>query len=212
MTVSKTCRVFVRFDRDSPVWGTVEASFRRPGFDTTGSRPVVCVNWYEAQQYATWLQRRTGKPYRLLTESEWEYAARAGTQTRYSFGDDETQLCAYAQFADLGSRFDWGDACRSAIAAYGTVPVGSFRPNPWGLFDMHGNAWEWVQDCWTPNASEIPTNGSAFTRLSGCEEAVIRGGSFASGSHRVRSATRGPAPVAVHNYNNGFRVALPLND
>jgi formylglycine-generating enzyme required for sulfatase activity len=212
MTVSNTCRVIVGFDRDEPVWGPAEASFRRAGFDTTGSHPVVCVSWYEAQAYATWLQRRTGRPYRLATESEWEYAARAGTNTRYSFGNDETELCAYARFADLGSKFGWRDACRSKTVAYGTVPVGSLRPNPWGIFDMHGNAWEWVQDCWTPNAAEIPTNGSAFTRLNGCEEAVIRGGSFASGSRRVRSASRSPAPTAVHNYNDGLRVALSLGD
>jgi formylglycine-generating enzyme required for sulfatase activity len=211
MTVSNTCRVMVEVDRDKPLWGTEEASFRHPGFDTAGSHPVVCVSWYEAQAYATWLQRRTGRPYRLLTESEWEYAARAGTQTRYSFGDDETQLCAYARFADLGSRFGWHDACRGASPAYGTVPVGSLKPNSWGLFDMHGNAWEWVQDCWTPNAADIPVDGSAFTRRNGCEEAVIRGGSFASPSRKVRSATRGPSPTSVHNYNNGFRVALSLD-
>jgi len=80
------------------------------------------------------------------------------------------------------------------------------------LYDTTGNAAEWVQDCWTPNAADIPTNGSAFTRLNGCEEAVIRGGSFASGSRRVRSATRTPASTAVHNYNDGFRVALSLDD
>jgi formylglycine-generating enzyme required for sulfatase activity len=213
MTVSDRCRLIVGSDRDDLVWGEEEAtSFRHPGFDTAASHPAVCVSWYEAQAYATWLQRRTGRPYRLLTESEWEYAARAGTNTRYSFGDDETELCAYARFADLASRFGWHDACRSKTVAYGTVPVGSLRPNTWGIFDMHGNAWEWVQDCWTPNAADIPTNGSAFTRLNGCEEAVIRGGSFASGSRRVRSATRAPASTAVHNYNDGFRVALSLDD
>jgi formylglycine-generating enzyme required for sulfatase activity len=212
MTVSDLCRVIVGLDRDQPVWGEAQGSFRRPGFDTAGSHPVVCVNWYEAQSYATWLQRRTGRPYRLPTESEWEYAARAGTNTRYSFGDDETKLCAYARFADLGSQFGWHDACRGETAAYGTVPVGSLRPNPWGIFDVHGNAWEWVEDCWTPNPSEIPTDGSAFVRSNDCEEAVIRGGSFASGSRRVRSATRAVAPIAVHNYNDGFRVALSLAD
>ena len=211
-TVSDQCRVIVAFDRDEPVWDAAEASFRHPGFDTAGSHPAVCVSWYDAQAYANWLQRRTGRPYRLLTESEWEYAARAGTTTRYSFGDDETKLCAYARFADLGSRFGWHDGCRSETIAYGTTPVGSLRPNPWGIFDMHGNAWEWVQDCWTPNAAQIPTNGSAFMRPNGCEEAVIRGGSFASGSRRVRSATRAAAPTARHNYNDGFRVALPLGD
>ncbi|MFI5461407.1 MAG: SUMF1/EgtB/PvdO family nonheme iron enzyme [Isosphaerales bacterium] len=212
MTVGSHCRVIVGFDRDSPVWGDAEASFRRPGFDTAGPHPVVCVNWYDAQAYAAWLQRRTGKPYRLPTESEWEYAARAGTSTRYSFGDDETELCAYARFADLSSQFGWHDACRSETVAYGTVPVGSLRPNPWGIFDVHGNAWEWVEDCWTPTPSDIPTNGSAFVRSKSCEEAVIRGGSFASGSRRVRSATRAPAPTAVRNYNDGIRVALSLGD
>jgi len=211
-TVSNLCRVIVGLDRDAPVWGEAEASFRRPGFDTAGSHPVVCVNWYDAQAYAAWLQRRTGKPYRLPAESEWEYAARAGTSTRYSFGDDETELCAYARFADLGSQFGWHDACRSETAAYGTVPVGSLRPNPWGIFDVHGNAWEWIEDCWTPTPSNIPTDGSAFVRPNGCEEAVIRGGSFASGSRRLRSATRAPAPTAVRNYNDGIRVALSLGD
>lgn len=210
MTVSNLCRVLAP-DTTDPVWELREASFHHPGFDTVGSQPVVCVSWHEAQAYAKWLQRRTGKSYRLPTEAEWEYAARAGTKTRYSFGDDEAMLCAYARFADLGSRFAWRNTCRSDIVADGLLSVGSLRPNPWGIYDMHGNAWEWVEDCWTPNASEIPTNGSASTQLTGCD-GVIRGGSFASGSRRVRSAMRDRAPTATHNYNIGFRVALPLPD
>lgn len=210
LAVSNTCNEIVAFDRSTGMWGPPEMSFRQPGFDVSGSQPVVCVSWHEAQAYAAWLRRRTGKPYRLPTEAEWEYAARAGTSTRYSFGSDETQLCAYARFADLGSRFGWHDACRSGIAAYGPLPVGSLKPNPWGLFDMHGNAWEWVEDCWTPNASEIPTDGSAFARPDGCEMGVVRGGSFAAGSKRVRSAMRSPVPAGARHYNNGFRVALGL--
>jgi len=212
MSVSDLCHVIVAFDRVNGIWGPPEASFRRPGFDTVGSQPVVCISWHDAQAYASWLQRRTGKAYRLPTEAEWEYAARAGTKTRYSFGDDETTLCAYAKFADLGSPFKWHDACRSELPAYGPAPVGSLKPNPWGIFDMHGNVWKWVQDCWTPNALEIPTDGSASTRLKGCEVGVIRGGSFASGSRRVRSAMRVAAPTALHNSNIGFRVALSLSD
>jgi formylglycine-generating enzyme required for sulfatase activity len=105
-----------------------------------------------------------------------------------------------------------GRRCRSDTVSYGPLPVGSLKPNAWGIFDMHGNAWEWVEDCWTPNASEIPTDGSAFSRPGGCEVGVIRGGSFAAASRRVRSAMRAPVPTAFHNYNNGFRVALSLSD
>ena len=201
----------MEFDR-APIWGPPEASFRQPGFDVVGSQPVVCVNWHEARAYVAWLQRRTGKPYRLPTEAEWEYAARAGTRTSYSYGDDETGLCAYARFADLSSQFGWHDACRSDTVAVGPLPVGSLKPNPWGLFDMHGNVWEWVEDCWTPIASEIPVDGSAFTHPGDCETGVVRGGSFAAGSRRVRSAIRQPMPTARRNYNNGLRVALSLDD
>jgi formylglycine-generating enzyme required for sulfatase activity len=89
--------------------------------------------------------------YRLPTEAEWEYAARAGTRTAYSFGNDAAEPWAYAKFADLASPFGWHGGCRSSIATYGTIPVGSLNSSPWGLYDMHGNAWEWVEDCWTPN-------------------------------------------------------------
>jgi formylglycine-generating enzyme required for sulfatase activity/DNA-binding winged helix-turn-helix (wHTH) protein len=211
MTVGSLCRVIVAFDRTSAIWGPPAASFRQPGFDVVGSQPVVCVSWHEAQAYVAWLWRRTGKPYRLPTEAEWEYAARAGTTSRYSFGSDETALCAYARFADLGSRFGWHDACRSDIITYGPVPVGSLKANPWGIFDMHGNAWEWVEDCWTPNALKIPTDGSAFAGPGSCEVGVVRGGSFAGGSRRLRSATRAPVQTAKHSYNNGFRVVLSLD-
>src|SRR5215467_2180801 len=211
MTAGNLCRAIVVFDRTSLIWGPPEASFRQPGFDVVGSQPVVCVSWHEAQAYVAWLRRRTGKPYRLPTEAEWEYAARAGTTTRFSFGSDETALCAYARFADLGSRFGWHDACRSDITTYGPVPVGSLKANPWGIFDMHGNAWEWVEDCWTPNPLEIPTDGSAFVRPGNCEVGVVRGGSFAGGSRRARSATRAPVQTAKHSYNNGFRVVLALD-
>jgi formylglycine-generating enzyme required for sulfatase activity len=212
MTAGNSCREIVAFDRTPATWGPPEASFRNPGFEVSGSQPVVCISLLEAQAYVAWLRRRTGKPYRLPTEAEWEYAARAGTRTSYSFGDDDSDLCAYARFADLSSRFVWHDACRSGTTTDGPLPVGSLKPNAWGLFDMHGNAWEWVEDCWTSTASEIPLDGSAFVRPGNCEMGVIRGGSFAAGARRVRSAIRQSAPTAMHNYNNGFRVALALGD
>jgi formylglycine-generating enzyme required for sulfatase activity len=212
MTVGGSCHAIVKPEHSSPTWSGPDASLQHPGFDISGSDPAVCISWHEAQSYVAWLQRRTGKPYRLPTEAEWEYAARAGTTTRYSFGNDETELCAYARFADLGSEFGWGDGCRSEFDAAGPVPVGSLKPNPWGLFDMHGNVWEWAEDCWTPNPLEIPVDGSAFSRPGTCEVGVVRGGSFAAGSRRVRSAIRIPVRTAKHLYNTGLRVALPLDD
>ena len=213
MAVGDACRMIVRFDGGGPSpWGPPEASFRQPGFEVSGSQPVVCISWYDAQAYAAWLTRRTGKPYRLPTEAEWEYAARAGTSTIYSFGDDETALCSYARFADLGSGFEWRGGCRSDMIVHGPIPVGSLKPNRWGIFDMHGNAWEWVEDCWTPNVSDMPADGSAFSRPGGCEVGVMRGGSWAAPYTKLRSATRWPTRAASHYYHLGFRVALSLGD
>ena len=210
MTVGGSCQPIIDPSRAVATWGEPSVSMLSPGYDVTPSHPAVCISWHEAQAYVAWLQRRTGKPYRLPTETEWEYAARAGTSTRYSFGNDETSLCDYARFADLGSQFGWGDGCRSNAASYGTTPVGALKPNPWGLFDMHGNAWEWVEDCWTPNPQEMPIDGSAFSRPGSCEIGVIRGGSFAAGSRRVRSAVRAPVRTTKHFYHIGLRVALSL--
>jgi formylglycine-generating enzyme required for sulfatase activity len=206
----KLCRPVIGSNGRSFVSGPPESSFREPGFAVTGAHPAVCISWYEARAYVDWLSRRTGKPYRLPTEAEWEYAARAGTQTMYSFGNDETLLCAYARFADRGSPFPWGDACRSDITTYGPIPVGQLKPNPWGIFDMHGNAWEWVEDCWTPNASDIPADGSAFSAPGTCETRVNRGGGWAISANRQRSATRVRREPAFYENHVGFRVALSL--
>ena len=181
-----------RFDAKTARFAPAEGSFRQPGFDVTGSHPAVCVSWHEAQAYAAWLGRRTGKPYRLPSEAEWEYAARAGTTTSYSFGDDESRLCEHARFADLGSQFPWRGGCRSEQTSYGPVQVGAFKPNAWGLFDMHGNAWEWAADCWTADPREIPSDASAFTRAGACETGVVRGGGWAAAYRKVRSAQRLP--------------------
>jgi formylglycine-generating enzyme required for sulfatase activity/DNA-binding winged helix-turn-helix (wHTH) protein len=213
-TVSKSsnpCRVVTRFDVDPLQWtGLPEASFRRPGFEVTGAHPAGCISWYDAQAYVAWLKRRTGKPYRLPTEAEWEYAARAGTTTRFGFGNDERLLCDYARFADLTSRYSWREACRGGIATEGPIPVGKLKPNAWGIFDMHGNVAEWVEDCWTPNWTEIPTDGSAYSRPGNCEMGVTRGGAWISNSRRLRAAYRSRAPTQLRAQVIGFRVALTL--
>jgi formylglycine-generating enzyme required for sulfatase activity len=207
VNVAGACR---KFDADAARFAPAEGSFRQPGFDVTGSHPVVCVSWHEAQAYAAWLGRRTGKPYRLPSEAEWEYAARAGTTTSYNFGDDEGRLCEHARFADLGSQFPWRGGCRSEQTSYGPVHVGAFKPNGWGFFDMHGNAWEWTADCWTADPSEIPSDASAFTRAGACETGVVRGGGWAAAYRRVRSAQRMPVPTTLRYYHMGLRVALTL--
>jgi formylglycine-generating enzyme required for sulfatase activity/DNA-binding winged helix-turn-helix (wHTH) protein len=208
LVVEDTCRrLNIKTGRfDLPT----EGSFRQPGFDVSASHPVVCVSWHDAQSYAAWLGRRTGKPYRLPSEAEWEYAARAGTTASYSFGSDEGQLCDYGRFADLASRFPWGAGCRSKLATHGPLPVGTLKPNPWGLFDMHGNTWEWVADCWRPDARETPTDGTPFPRPGGCEVGVLRGGSWVAGYRKLRSAQRLPVNAAKRHNHIGFRVALSL--
>jgi sulfatase modifying factor 1 len=211
LAAGNKCQVMVQLDGGKELWSRPQASFLQPGFEATGSHPVVCISGHEAQAYVAWLKRRTGKHYRLPTEAEWEFAARAGTSTSYSFGIDETELCAYARFADLSSPFGWRTGCRSGAPAYGPVQVGMLKPNAWGIADMHGNAWEWVEDCWTPDVRKLPIDGSAFAQPGGCEVGVIRGGSFASSPRSVRSAHRRPNTVAKHYQTVGFRVALTLN-
>jgi formylglycine-generating enzyme required for sulfatase activity/DNA-binding winged helix-turn-helix (wHTH) protein len=205
------CQVLVEHDGPRAIWSRPQTSFREPGFAVTGSHPAVCISGHDAQAYVAWLRRRTGRPYRLPTEAEWEYAARAGTTTAYSFSMDETELCVYARFSDLSSPFGWRGGCRGNMPAYGTTPVGTFKPNHWGLADMHGNAWEWVEDCWSPDVRKLPSDGSAYMRPDVCEIGVIRGGSFATGPRSVRTAHRRPSKVAGHFQTIGFRVALTLD-
>ena len=157
-----------------------------------GSRPVIKVSWDDIQLYLRWLGEVTGETYRLLSEAEWEYAARAGSQTASSFGDDEKELDRYAWFSENS-----GDK---------THPVGEKQPNAFGLHDMHGNVWEWTQDCWNWDYTNAPADGSAW--ISGdCSRRVVRGGSCANNPQILRSASRSGLTAAIRNYNVGFRVA-----
>lgn len=133
-----------------------------------------------------WLSRKTGRECRLLSESEWEYAARGGTRTRYSWGDSIGSN--NANYAGWGSKWD-------TIA---TSPVGSFQSNGFGLFDVHGNVWEWVEDCWSDSYEDAPKGE--------CKQRVLRGGSLVSGPRNLRSAARSWDPVEHRLVANGFRV------
>ena len=153
------------------------------------------MSWNDAQDFARRLSQKTGKQYRLPSEAEWEYAARAGSSTKWSFGDNESQLGEHAWFTSNSQNK--------------THPAAQKRPNAFGLYDMNGNVWEWTQDCWNANYSGAPANGSA--RESGdCGSRVLRGGSWSDFPTYLRSASRiGGTPVN-RNFGVGFRLARSL--
>ncbi len=166
-----------------------------------GSRPVINVSWDDAHSYLRWVSEKSVKTYRLLSEAEWEYAARAGTATAYSWGRDPGQ--ANANCDDCGSRWDIDWRKKQ------TAPRGSFRPNGFGLFDMHGSTWEWVEDCWNSDYAGAPPNGAARLTVS-CGERVLRGGSWSDRSGAMRSANRMRSYVHWRTSNYGFRLARTL--
>lgn len=179
----------------------------------TGRKPVINISWDEAKRYVEWLARMTGKPYRLLTEAEWEYAARAGSQTVYSFGNDERELCKHANFADLTLRkvapAGWvtSDACEDKQSV--TALVGSYSANAFGLHDMHGNVNEWTEDCYVDNYNGAPTDGSA-RQTSDCKLRVARGGSWGDEPQNLRAASRGRGTPDDRDNSLGFRVGRSL--
>ena len=204
------------------------ASWNHLGFMQDSTHPVVCISWKDAQDYVQWLGKKTGLIYRLLSEAEWEYAARAGTATVYSWGDSASH-----EYANYGA-----DTCCSSLAlgrdkwVYGTSPVGSFPSNKFGLYDMNGNVLQWMEDCFNYPYSIHPADGAAykdtiqlnitgeFSNLNGtssCSYHIIRGGNFNDPPRMIRSASRNfaPSPGAptLENYRNaaiGFRVARTL--
>jgi formylglycine-generating enzyme required for sulfatase activity len=164
-----------------------------------GNRPVINVSWDDVtKQYLPWLSRVTHKTYRLLTEAEWEYAARAGSWGKYPWGDEVRSNRANC------------DGCGSQWDKKQTAPVGSFEPNAFGLYDMQGNVWQWVEDCYHDNYDAAPADGSAWTE--NCKEdlRVLRGGSFMDIPTLIRSASRVRHNSGVQAGEIGFRVARTL--
>ena len=166
-----------------------------------GRRPVMRVSWEDARAYVQWLSRETGQRYRLLTEAEWEYVARARTTTSRYWGQSEAGQCRYANgedgFAPCPDGYEY------------TAPVGSFQPNAFGLYDVLGNVWEWTEDCWNGDYSGAPTNGSAW-QAGDCSLRVLRGGSWVE-PMALRSAVRGRDSAGRRDYLVGFRVARTIN-
>ncbi len=171
---------------------------------TRWTRPVECVSWEEAKEFCNRLTKRTGRKYRLPTEAEWEYACRAGTTTPFHFG--ETLITNTNDFANYKSDHPYGNDIASDYLSE-TTPVGHFRvPNNFGLYDMHGNVWEWCEDDWHYNYEKAPTNGSAWLSSNKNSEKVLRGGSYHSYPWFCRSAARNHKMRGYRNENYGFRV------
>jgi formylglycine-generating enzyme required for sulfatase activity len=194
------CRVFIGGE-----WKQADRDWRSPGFSQTDRHPVVCVNWNDAKTYVAWLSRTTGKAYRLLSEAEREYVARADTATPFWWGSAITPAQAnYDGAAEPykggGSRGEWRKA---------TVPVDSFASNPWGLYNVHGNVREWTGDCWSSKNSGNP--GDATARASGdCGSRVLRGAAWNRPPKNLRSANRSANQLNYRHNNTGFRVARTL--
>ena len=172
-----------------------------------GRRPVMGVNWDDAKAYVGWLSRKTGEEYRLLSESEWEYVARGGTETARYWGESESGQCRYANGLDASTNYDGRIGCDDGY--YGTAPVGRYEANGFGLRDVLGNILEWVEDCWNGSYAGAPTDGSAWE--SGyCDMRVVRGGSWRHLPRWLRSAFRARNSSGARGDHLGFRVARTL--
>jgi formylglycine-generating enzyme required for sulfatase activity len=170
-----------------------------------GNRPVIGVSWDDAKAYVAWLSRKTAKSYRLPSEAEWEYAARAGTTTPFSFG--ATITSEQANY-DGSTGYGTGPA---GVNRQRTTPVGSFPENAFGLHDLHGNVWEWVEDCWSDEyTAATPANGAPFLGAN-CEGRVMRGGSWEDYPGEVRAAARVGSNTDDQSWSDGFRVARSLD-
>ena len=179
---------------DSWDW-TAGRSWRNPGFSAGDDHPVTCVNWNDAQAYVEWLSAETGGHYRLPTEAEWEYAARAKSTTKYNWGND------------IGSNRANCDGCGSRWDDEQTAPVGSFPANAWGLHDIHGNVWEWVQDCGNIGYYDgAPSDGSAW-ESGDCDYRRLRGGGWYNDARHLRSAYSYGGLRAYRSHSVGFRLA-----
>ncbi len=191
-------------------WGE-GVSWIYPGFRQTDRDPVVCVNWEDAKAYVAWLSQETGETYRLPSEAEWEYAARAGVADRYFFGNSVSMLCKYGNGVDASSNFKWQNKkCKDGYGAR-TAPVGSFLPNKFGLYDTIGNVWEWLEDCWNDNYIGAPADGTSWN-TGDCSMRGTRGGSWLNDPRFLRSAHRNSLYYSYRKYNTGFRVVREIAD
>lgn len=183
----------------------LDADWADPGFQQTDMHPVVGVSWDDAQLYVQWLSAMTGQKYRLPSEAEWEYACRAGTHTAFSFGDAIT-----TEHANYDGNFTYNDGPKGEFR-HGTTKAGSFAPNLWGLFDMHGNVWEWVQDAVHENYEGAPADGSAWEEGGDPVRRILRGGAWLYQPRYLRAALRNGYSAVLANDVVGFRVVRVID-
>jgi formylglycine-generating enzyme required for sulfatase activity len=194
----------VTFDEWDACWADAGCGYRPSDAGWgRGRRPAIHVSWDDAQQYVAWLSHKTGKSYRLLSEAEREYVTRAGTTTPFWWGTSIT-----TQQANYDGNHTYGGGSKGEYRER-TVPVDSFRPNPWGLYQVHGNVWEWTADCWNDNHNGAPSDGSARTSLN-CSRRVKRGGSWYNDPRILRAAFRYPDTSGSRVHNLGLRVGRTL--
>ena len=186
-------------------------NWQNPGFPQNDNHPIVCTSWEDAKAYVAWLSSKTGKSYRLVSEAEWEYAARANTTTERYWGESPNQACSYANVRDSTMKSQMPamkDAFGCADGVAYTASIGSFKPNAFGLYDMIGNVWEWVEDCFDNNDDYYgaPSNGSAWSTEQ-CSGKRIRGGSWYSAADYTNAANRESESPDYRDSDMGFRVA-----
>jgi len=198
-----------------------ETTFRDPGFSQTGNHPVACVNWDEAQAYVDWLNTQTRGGYRLLTEVEWEYVARGGeANAAYPWGDDPAKGCPFANGLDQTAVATYKITDTSEYKDYdpltctdgwlNTTPVGSLKPNAFGVYDMIGNVSEWIEDCHAPSHDAVSEAGAPPVVEGACEKRIAKGGSWGTLGHNLRTAERFPYLPAHRDDSIGIRVAKTL--
>jgi len=192
-----------------------DKSWQAPGFEQNKNHPVVCVSWHTANAYVEWLNEQTSSgSYRLLTEGEWEYTARAGSSSVYWWGDDENEFCKFTNGVDQSAQLqfpNWERAAECDDEYVFTAPVGSYEsPNAYGVEDMVGNVWEWVSDCYAASYLDKPRDGTAYS-AERCDRRVLRGGAWGDhGAFYLRSAYRGAWNPEQSFTNLGLRVAKTL--
>jgi formylglycine-generating enzyme required for sulfatase activity len=192
--------------------GRAAASWLKPGFTQTSRHPVVCVSWTDAVAYADWLSAKTGHKYRLPSASEWEYAARAGSPQAPPLQGDPAGACADGNVADRSAerRFPGWNVFPCDDGFVYTAPVGSFRPNLFGLSDMFGNVMVWTQDCWASNYDGAPSDGSA-RQAAACAEHELRGGSWFSPPGVVRASYRNHFASDYRTSSVGIRLVREVD-